>query len=215
MAVWPCLAALRDGRSLVVLSPRMGDPQHVHSAQTPKTGRTGDSMGTRGTGHVRMRSVTGGGGDGPTGPSDRGLLHAVPRPFTRRFLGPSGFVPTERVLQHPTLRDDVVIRGELVDVLREHEHVPVVLVTGSPGFGKTTLVAQWESEDDRPFAWLTADESCNDVRVLVTYLALALQRVSDPDAGVVGALADQSDLSGILLPRLGRMLLDLQTPFVL
>src|SRR5436190_5489113 len=147
--------------------------------------------------------------------SERGRLRVLPPLYTRRLLGPPGFVPVERVLASPTLREDVVIRGELVDLLRENAHVPVVLVTGSPGFGKTTLVAQWESEGDRPFTWVTVDESCNDPTALVTYLVLALQRVAEPDAGVVGALANHADVTGILLPRLGRMLANLQTPFVL
>src|SRR5690349_1788890 len=144
-----------------------------------------------------------------------GRLRLVPEPPERGVLRQLGFMPAERVLQRPRLPADVVARGELVDVLREHADVPVVLVTGSPGFGKTTLIAEWDDEDPRPFTWVTVDETCNDPYVLVTYLALALQRVSDADPGVISALADQSDLTGILLPRLGRMLTELKVPFVL
>src|SRR4051794_19408293 len=144
-----------------------------------------------------------------------GRLRLVPDTPEQRVLLRQGFLPAERVLQRPRLPSDVVARGELVDVLREHADVPVVLVTGSPGFGKTTVIAEWDDEDPRPFTWVTVDETCNDPYVLVTYLALALQRVADADPGVISALADQSDLTGILLPRLGRMLTELARPFVL
>ncbi|HSP36483.1 MAG TPA: AAA family ATPase [Frankiaceae bacterium] len=125
-----------------------------------------------------------------------------------------GFVPLERVLQRPARREGVVLRGELVDLLREQPSVPVVSITGPPGYGKTTLVRQWEEEDERPFLWLTVEPDCNDPAVLVTYLLLALQRLAEPDAGVLSSLADQSQVSTVLLPRLGRMLRREQLPFV-
>lgn len=127
----------------------------------------------------------------------------------------TGFVPVEANLQRPRPRDGIVTRGELVDTLREHDDVPVVLITGPAGYGKTTLLAQWELEDERPFAWLSLDDSSNDAAVLVTYVMLALQQLGDADVGVLHALADQSAVSTVLLPRLGRMFTRQQTPFVL
>jgi LuxR family maltose regulon positive regulatory protein len=153
--------------------------------------------------------------DGDGRADSSGRLRLVPdRPEQQAMRG-LGFMPSERVLQRPRLPSDVVARGELVDILREHADVPVVLVTASPGFGKTTLIAEWDDEDPRPFTWLTADATCNDPHVFVTYLTLALQRLGPADPGVISALADQSDLTGILLPRLGRLLSNLADPFVL
>src|SRR4051794_25413705 len=142
-------------------------------------------------------------------------LRLLADPFDAAAPRELGFLPTERVLQRPAVPPDMVVRGDLVDVLREHADVPVVLLTGSPGFGKTTLIAQWDDEDPRPFTWVTVDATCNDARILVTYVALALQRVAEADPGVLTALAEQSDVTGTLLPRLGRMLTSITTPFVL
>ncbi len=156
-------------------------------------------------------------------------LHSVDHPVERAVPGSgghrrerrvvrvrsAGFVPIEANLQRPRLRPGLGVRGELVDSLREHADVPVVLVTGPAGYGKTTLLCQWDDEDARPFTWLSLDQSANDPAVFVTYVILALQRLGDVDAGVLTALADESPVSTVLLPRLGRTLARQQGPFVL
>ena len=50
-------------------------------------------------------------------------------------------------------------------------------LSAGPGWGKTTLLAQWASASQRPFAWLSVDERDNDPIVLLTYVAVALDRV--------------------------------------
>jgi LuxR family maltose regulon positive regulatory protein len=139
----------------------------------------------------------------------------LPRQRERRVVRADGFVPVEAKLHGPRLRDGLVLRGELVDKLREAADVPVVLVTSPPGYGKSTVIAQWDEEDARPFVWLSVDRADNDPAVLVTYLALALQRLGLLDPGVLGALADAAPVSDVLLPRLGRMLSRIEGPFVL
>ena len=44
----------------------------------------------------------------------------------------------------------------------------LVLFAAPPGFGKTTLLAQWRGLDARPFAWFTVDASDNDPVALWT-----------------------------------------------
>jgi LuxR family transcriptional regulator, maltose regulon positive regulatory protein len=50
-----------------------------------------------------------------------------------------------------------------------------VLVIAPPGFGKTTLLAQWQRFDNRPFAWMSLDTDDNDPVVLWTYVRLAIR----------------------------------------
>lgn len=143
-------------------------------------------------------------------------VRSTGQPRERRVLRlrTPGLVPVQANLQRPRLADHLVLRGELVDQLRERTDVPAVLVSAPAGYGKTTLLAQWDDEDERPFVWLTPDDACNDPAVLVTYLELALQQIGEVDPGVVGALAERSQVATVVLPRLGRLITQ-QPPFVL
>jgi LuxR family maltose regulon positive regulatory protein len=54
---------------------------------------------------------------------------------------------------------------------------PIVLVVAPPGFGKTTLLAQWNELDGRPFAWVSLDAKDNDPLVLWNYVVAAIRRI--------------------------------------
>jgi LuxR family maltose regulon positive regulatory protein len=53
----------------------------------------------------------------------------------------------------------------------------VVSLVAPPGYGKTTLLAQWAAAQKTPVAWLTIDDLDNDALVLTSYLATAFDRV--------------------------------------
>ena len=84
----------------------------------------------------------------------------------------------ETKLHPPAVRKDWVERPELIRYLADAE-VKLILVAAPPGFGKTTLVAQWcaSAVDDRKFAWVSLDRADNDPSrlwwQLVTSLHLA------------------------------------------
>src|SRR6185312_748826 len=80
-------------------------------------------------------------------------------------------------------------------------------VSAGPGWGKTTLLAEWASQSQRPFAWVSVDEDDNDPIVLLTYVAAALDRVSPRDPAVFDALASPGvAVEGTVVPRLVRAL---------
>jgi LuxR family transcriptional regulator, maltose regulon positive regulatory protein len=127
------------------------------------------------------------------------------------------FEVLEAKLRAPQGRGGAVPRTALIDLLEERPSAfPVVFVSAGPGWGKTTLLAQWDARSQRPFAWVSVDEGDNDPIVLLTYVATALDRVAKLDPGVFEALASPgASLEGQVVPRIGAALAELDQPVVL
>ena len=90
---------------------------------------------------------------------------------------------------------------------------PVVAVFAGPGYGKTTLIAQWAEADERPFAWVSLDERDNDPVVLLTYIAAALDRVEPIPSAVFEALSTPgAGTEAVLIPRLAAALSTMTIP---
>jgi len=122
----------------------------------------------------------------------------------------------ESKLLPPQDRGATVPRGELISSLEGSSATPLVFLSAGPGWGKTTLLAQWASRSQRRFAWVSADENDNDPIVLLTYVAVALDRVSQLDRSVFDALASPGvSVEGTVVPRLGAALAALRKPVVL
>jgi LuxR family maltose regulon positive regulatory protein len=95
----------------------------------------------------------------------------------------------ESKLDPPEMRAGIVERTALVNRLVAASSVPIVAVVAPPGYGKTTLLAQW-AERRRPSpAWLSCDDGDNDPTALLTYLAAAVARVGPISPDVYRMLA--------------------------
>ena len=122
----------------------------------------------------------------------------------------------ESKLLPPQGRSGSVSRAKLIRVLESARAAPVVFVSAAPGWGKTTLLAQWAATSKRPFAWVDVDERDNDPIVLLTYVAAALDRVSRLDQSVFDALASPGvSVEGSVVPRLGAALATIDQHVVL
>ncbi|HYI22529.1 MAG TPA: LuxR C-terminal-related transcriptional regulator [Candidatus Limnocylindrales bacterium] len=55
---------------------------------------------------------------------------------------------------------------------------PVTAIIAPPGYGKTTLLAQWSAHERCPVAWLSIDDQDNDPAVFVEYLKEAFRGVA-------------------------------------
>jgi LuxR family maltose regulon positive regulatory protein len=95
----------------------------------------------------------------------------------------------ESKLHPPSARPGIVPRTALVDRLLASHAVPVVCVVAPPGYGKTTLLAQWAERKATRVGWVSVDQRDNDPAVLLTYLAVALDRIQPIDHGLFHALA--------------------------
>ena len=67
-------------------------------------------------------------------------------------------------------------RTRLLRQLRSARDRDVISVVAPPGYGKSSLLVQWATEDVGPVAWLTADDSDCDPVVFLTDLAAAIDR---------------------------------------
>jgi LuxR family maltose regulon positive regulatory protein len=54
----------------------------------------------------------------------------------------------------------------------------LTLISAPAGFGKTTLVSEWVTDNELPAAWLSVDEGDNDLLHFLTYLVAALQTLA-------------------------------------
>jgi LuxR family maltose regulon positive regulatory protein len=101
-----------------------------------------------------------------------------------------------------------VPRETLISSLEERsDSMPVVFLSAGPGWGKTTLLAEWASRSQRPFAWVSVDERDNDPILLLRYVATALDRLSPLDPAVFDALVTPGvSVEAKVVPRLGAAL---------
>ncbi len=89
-------------------------------------------------------------------------------------------------------------------------------VAAGPGWGKTTLLAEWAAGSERPFAWVDVDETDNDPIVLLSYIAVALDRVAPLDPRVFDSLASPgASVEATVVPRLGAAMATIGRPVVL
>jgi LuxR family maltose regulon positive regulatory protein len=113
-------------------------------------------------------------------------------------------VVLETKLSRPRVRAEHVPRHDLLAALRTGSQ-RLTLLAAPPGFGKTTLLAEWAAARDGPaVAWLSVDEDDNDPARFFAYVVEALRRV-EPDVGGRALAALRSpgaDLIGVVLPLL-------------
>jgi LuxR family transcriptional regulator, maltose regulon positive regulatory protein len=132
-----------------------------------------------------------------------------------RTAGPV-FDLTASKLRRPLVRHGTVSRSPLVERLAHGDRRPIVSVVAPPGYGKTTVLAQWAERNGQSFAWVSVDERDNDPKVLLTYVAQALDAVEPIDERVFDALASPgSSVPGSVLPRLGSAFSSMTTPVAL
>src|SRR5262245_51498236 len=85
-------------------------------------------------------------------------------------------------LRIPAARRQLVPRPRLIEQLRFDAAAPprLVLVSAPAGFGKTTLLSEWLSRQaGTRVAWLSLDESDNDLRRFLTLLVAGTEVGSD------------------------------------
>src|SRR5690349_22456013 len=149
----------------------------------------------------------------PSGTDDSKVLHRVGP--AERARGPAFDLVVSK-LRGPPIRPGTVRRLSLIERLARDDSRPVVSVVAPAGYGKTTLLSQWAERSGHAFAWVSVDEADNDPKVLLTYVAEALNAVQPVGRRVFDALASPaSSVPGSVVPRLGAAFSSMTTPVVL
>jgi LuxR family maltose regulon positive regulatory protein len=85
-------------------------------------------------------------------------------------------------------RAGIVPRAAVVDRLIRAREPSVISVVGPPGYGKTTVLSQWAERRQPREGWVSADARDNDPAVLLTYVAMAIDRIERINQAVFRAL---------------------------
>jgi LuxR family transcriptional regulator, maltose regulon positive regulatory protein len=144
---------------------------------------------------------------------DTSTLHSVRE---TGLASASSFDLIKGKLLRPLVRPGTIRRPGLVERLARDDSRPVVSVVAPAGYGKTTLLAQWPERDGQAVAWVSVDEGDNDPKVLLTYVAEALDAVEPVGKRVFDALASPaSSVPGSVVPRLCSAFSSMISPVVL
>ena len=109
-----------------------------------------------------------------------------------------------------------VPRDRLVRRLLAADGPAVVSLIAPPGYGKSTLLAQWVARETRPVAWLTLDALDNDPAILLAYLGATFDLVQPVGQGALAGLGGSRErLLATAVPRLLSELHDWPAPGVL
>ena len=108
-------------------------------------------------------------------------------------------------------------RTDLLKLLGDATGPPIVTVVAPPGYGKTTLLAEWAERNGQAFAWVSVDDRDNDPRSSSTYVASSPRPGWSPSIAVCSTLWLRREVrsAGCRDTRLGRALASMVRPIVL
>jgi LuxR family transcriptional regulator, maltose regulon positive regulatory protein len=116
----------------------------------------------------------------------------------------------------PLSQEGLVRRPRLLAKLTEGRDTPLVVIVAPAGYGKTSLLAEWAGQDERPSVWLALEEWHDDPIRLTREIVSALEEVEPANASIHEALGEPApDLASVVLPALAGALEAHRQPIVL
>jgi LuxR family maltose regulon positive regulatory protein len=85
-------------------------------------------------------------------------------------------------LHRPPIYGAHVRRQRLLDQLGQRHKRPMTLISAPAGCGKTVAASSWLETIDSPSAWVSLDDTDNDVRLFLGYCLAAIRTIF-PDFG--------------------------------
>src|SRR6478735_9385252 len=90
------------------------------------------------------------------------------------------------------LRSDLVLRTNLINAI-SYADVPLTVICGPAGYGKSTLVTQWMVRSGTPTAWVQLDEFDNDPRDFLKLVASSVALIDRDIAADTFDILDDPD----------------------
>jgi LuxR family maltose regulon positive regulatory protein len=106
-------------------------------------------------------------------------------------------------IKPPRRRVGLLRRDRLIDFLIGNVNRKLLLISASPGYGKTTLLIDFIQESDLPTCWYAMDPSDSDPWYFITYLTAAIaetfpEMAGDPLAQLLEDASRERDLQAAL-----------------
>ena len=118
----------------------------------------------------------------------------------------------------PLSREGLLRRPRLLAKLIDRHNTPLVVLAAPAGYGKTSLLAEWQAQDPRPSVWLSLESWHDDPLALLRAIVTALEEIEPVDSRLREALWDSGsrlDLAATVLPLLAVELEGRRRPLVL
>jgi LuxR family transcriptional regulator, maltose regulon positive regulatory protein len=80
-------------------------------------------------------------------------------------------------LHIPSSGNNIIHRTTLFEKLNLGQHRKLILVSAPAGYGKTTLLSDWISQNSIPAAWLSLDNGDNDPALFLSYVISGIQSI--------------------------------------
>ena len=113
----------------------------------------------------------------------RSISHTIISDY-RTLLSKSGpeyhsIIPTilKTKLHRPEIGSHIIPRVRLVEILENDVKNPMTLIAAPAGYGKSTLAGQWLEVSQLKGAWVSLDESDNDLSTFSDYVLAAIQNL--------------------------------------
>jgi LuxR family maltose regulon positive regulatory protein len=116
----------------------------------------------------------------------------------------------------PLFHKGLIERPRLLSKLNDGRDVPVVTLVAPPGYGKTSLLAEWAAQDSRASVWLACEDWHADPLAFLRALIASFEEVEPFDAALVRGLDEpDQDPFSCIMPALATSLERRSQPFAL
>ncbi|MBB5212595.1 HTH-type transcriptional regulator MalT [Microbulbifer hydrolyticus] len=108
----------------------------------------------------------------------------------------------------PDCPEHTLQRPRLLSLLEQSQSDQLLLVTAPAGYGKTTLVTSWATEQDNPVAWVSLDSGDNEPGQFCRYLVESVHRATGngvPETSSIVSAQPNSDPSLVISQMLAEL----------